>query len=589
MSTNLDKIRASLSNRRDVQQGLAAAAKIAKQKLDGLELWRGTEYQEEAIRTDASEILIQGGTRSGKSMVAAVMVASYLRNKPIHFRDGTTWNMREPTWVNRPVTVWLCGNLLSHIGATIHRLLFRSAFDMVRDKDTGLWRAWQPGRIPGDDLIPPNERSPAPPLIPKSEIVTEVWENKAANEFRSMTMKDGSMAYAWGSGGEVKKGDPVNLIFIDETLQQSTHYPEYLSRLSDRKGRIIWATYPYMGTPALLDLRRRCDLQQDEFSQGTRKKRNARAYVFNGMESPFVDDEEKAKRAEGWSDAEYRARALGEFISDTISCYPSFDRKYHVVDYGLGSPLNDKVTEAMRKVNWSVPADWCVDLVLDPGTARPALLWCAIPPIEFWDEGEPYYIVYREMAIQRLDATEMARRAKAAEPGRNYMRFIGDSKAGLQVSMGQSWSVFDQYSREFVKVGLQCQVTGTMFLRGETNWVTRSMKLRKWMQPRACGRPQLRIVIHQCPSLVRQLEDTVKSVTKEDVMDKVASGQIHDQMDCIEYWAGFDPRFEYPKKLSTGPVDPGQAMFDNDKKYLDGIFKQSKKADAKGPIVLGIP
>jgi hypothetical protein len=280
---------------------------------------------------------------------------------------------------------------------------------------------------------------------------------------------------------------------------------------------------------------------------------------------------------------------LGEFISDTISCYPSFDRKYHVVDYGLGSPLNDKVTEAMRKVNWSVPADWCVDLVLDPGTARPALLWCAIPPIEFWDEGEPYYIVYREMAIQRLDATEMARRAKAAEPGRNYMRFIGDSKAGLQVSMGQSWSVFDQYSREFVKVGLQCQVTGTMFLRGETNWVTRSMKLRKWMQPRACGRPQLRIVIHQCPSLVRQLEDTVKSVTKEDVMDKVAPGQIHDQMDCIEYWAGFDPRFEYPKKLSTGPVDPGQAMFDNDKKYLDGIFKQSKKADAKGPIVLGIP
>ena len=167
------------------------------------------------------------------------------------------------------------------------------------------------------------------------------------------------------------------------------------------------------------------------------------------------------------------------------------------------------------------------------------------------------------------------------------MRFIGDSKAGLQISMGQSWSVFDQYSREFVKVGLQCQVTGTMFLRGETNWVTRSMKVRKWMQTRGCGRPQLRIVGHQCPALVRQLEDTVKSVTKEDVMDKVAPGQIHDQMDCLEYWAGFDPRFEYPRKQSA-IVDPGQAMWDADRKFLDGIFKQNKKTD-KGPIVLGLP
>lgn len=70
-------------------------------------------------------------------------------------------------------------------------------------------------------------------------------------------------------------------------------------------------------------------------------------------------------------------------------------------------------------------------------------------------------------------------------------------------------------------------------------------------------------------------------------MDKVAPGQVHDQMDCIEYWAGFDPKFEYPKKL-TAPSDPGQAMFDSDKKFLEGIFKQNKKPD-QGKIILGIP
>jgi hypothetical protein len=31
------------------------------------------------------------------------------------------------------------------------------------------------------------------------------------------------------------------------------------------------------------------------------------------------------------------------------------------------------------------------------------------------------------------------------------------------------------------------------------------------------------------------------------------------------------------------------AMFENDNKFLNGIFKLNKKADAKGPIVLGIP
>lgn len=535
MSDDLvSRIRSSLTQRREVQQGLAAAAKVAKQKLDALEIFRPTDYQEAVVTSTASEILVRGGTRSGKSVIVAAIVASYLRNKPIIFADGSKHDMREPAWRDRPTTTWLIGLQLNHVGQTLYRLLCRpGAFDMVRDKTTGLWRAWQPGRFPEDFDIPADQRKPAPAFIPSSEIIKESWSNKAAHEFSSLQMRDGSMVYAFASSGEVKKGDPCSLIWIDETIQFSDHFAEFQSRLSDRKGRIFWSSYPYMKTPALLALYRRAVQQKEEFDRGERTKLDVQEFGFIGSKSPFVDAEEKRKRVEGWSEAEYRARDLGEFSQDDVAAYPEFDRRYHCVDYGEGHPLNDKVTEAMRKLNWNVPADWCVDLILDPGTARPALLWCAIPPKEFWDEGEPYFIVFREMAIPRIAAGEMARRAKMADPGRRYMRFIGDSKAGLQVSMGQVWSVFSTYSVEFVKHGLFCQVSKDMFLRGETNWVTRSLKLRKWMVGRSCGRPQLRVVPHMCPALVKQLEEVVKKVSKEDVLDRLEDGQIHDQLDCF--------------------------------------------------------
>jgi hypothetical protein len=91
-----------------------------------------------------------------------------------------------------------------------------------------------------------------------------------------------------------------------------------------------------------------------------------------------------------------------------------------------------------------------------------------------------------------------------------------------------------------------------------------------------------------CPTLVKQLETTVKQVAKEAVLDKLAPGQVHDVLDTCEYYAGFEPTFLSPP---PGPAisDPGQAMFDSDKKFLDGIFKLNKKNDTRGPIVLGMP
>tara|TARA_R110000868_G_scaffold192531_1_gene437076 strand:+ start:151 stop:426 length:276 start_codon:yes stop_codon:yes gene_type:complete len=90
-----------------------------------------------------------------------------------------------------------------------------------------------------------------------------------------------------------------------------------------------------------------------------------------------------------------------------------------------------------------------------------------------------------------------------------------------------------------------------------------------------------------CPALVKQLEETLKKVSKEDVQDKLAEGQVHDSLDCAEYYAGFDPTFLTPPK-SKGTKDAGTLLFESDKKTLEGIF-QKNATTAKGPIILGLP
>jgi len=121
-----------------LSDALKAAARLVRLNNDALELFRPTKYQEPVAMTKASECLVQGGTRSGKSTIVAAMVAAYARNKPIIFADGTKHDIREKAWASRSTTVWLIGLQLNHIGQTLYRLLRKpGAFDCVRDPLTG--------------------------------------------------------------------------------------------------------------------------------------------------------------------------------------------------------------------------------------------------------------------------------------------------------------------------------------------------------------------------------------------------------------------------------------------------------------------
>lgn len=568
-------------------QALQAAARLVQRSNDGLELFRPTAYQEPVVLSKATEHLVQGGTRSGKSTIVAAIIAAYARNRQIVFSDGSRHDIRERAWANRQVIVWLVGLQLNHIGQTLYRLLRKpGAYDCVKDPVTGKLRAWQPGVVPGDDKIGPEGRVPAPPLIPDEEVLDETWENKAEHKLTSMTLRNGSVIYAYASTAKVKRGDPVNILWIDEEIQFSEYYAEWQSRLSDRKGRMYWTSWPDLKTPALLRLCDRAKTQAREVARRERTAADVVRFVFVGSNSPFIDKEEIRKRSEGWSEAERMARDLGEFPTGGILAYPEFNEELHVVEYSEDSGLNDRVTEVMRRLNGTVPDDWPVDLILDPGTTSPAVLWCAIPTPDYWDGGLPYYVVYREMNIPRVDARDMAVRIRAVEPTRTYARFIIDKKAGAQTPMGFAWKVSQQYSQEFRAVGVRNLMTGFEFMPSEHVWAVRTLKLRAWMRGRLeCPRPQLRIFARQCPKLLEQLKSIRKTIRRDEVQDKIAEGQVHDVLDTLEYWAGSDPTF---RLINPGARDsPGLRMFEEDARFWQGL--SGVRSTDRQMITLGAP
>lgn len=577
--------------KQDLQTSLKAAAQIQSKRMRALSMFRPFTYQDAFLFCEASEVLVQGGTRSGKSTIVAVCIAAYALNLPVHTSFGFPVHMRPLRYRNDEEVgeIWIVGKQTNH-ARTIYRLLFEPGlFAMVRDKDTHQWRALQPGVIPGDDKIPEEEWRPSPPLINPAEVEFG-WESKKEKMWKTAKLKNGFTLCYYPSSGEPKRGDPVHRIWIDEEIEGDIdYYSELQSRLSDKRGRIWWSSWPSMKCPALIALHYRIQTEDAKLLSGEKKKPDVARFQYKGSANPVIDENEKRKRSEGWTEAERRARDEGDFITDTILTYPEFDRSMHTVFYGDGNPMNDKVTEALRGNSWTPPPDWCCYFVLDPGTQKVGGLWIAIPPPTFWPHpDEPYHIVYREKT-GRFNADALALHVKNADPGRLYHGFIIDGKAGDQTPMGAAWKVSQNYSRAFSEHGLRCTQSGDMFIPGSPVWITRSMKLRELFCANREGRPRFRIITHMCPELVRQLESNVRVVQREAVLDKPAPGQVMDLLVCAEYYASVSPKYVRPPSGGRALDTPSYRAWEKEESDWISRVGNREQNPSTRTVVCGIP
>lgn len=567
------------------QLNISAIAEVARRRNDSLKLFRPLLTQEDYFLSEASEVLSKGGNRTGKSLCTAVKFAAIARDVPITFADGSHHDMRLPHQKGRPLTMWVVGLQLNHIGQTIYRLLFEpGAFNIIRDEHTRRWRAYEPLT----DRHRRDECRGAFPLIPDTEIKSIGWVKPSLKEFAVIELMNGTKIYAFASTSDVKQGDPVDIIWIDESIAQPGHYDEWQARISDRSGRIFWSTMPRPDVGPLIRINQRAIDQQIEIAEGIRKKADVESYTFRLSQNSHIDDEEKRKRREGWASEDVRRqREDGDFVFDSLLLYPHFGVAIHSA-WDQTPETDDKLGATLRANNGVPPEDWTRELILDPGTAKPGVLFGAIPPEEFWVAGNPYYVVYDEIYTPRLDAESLAEKIKARSNDYVFHRFIIDGKAGQQKAMSYSMTVQQNYSQAFAKRGLLCETSGSGFIPGDPNWETRSHALERWMHMRPCGRPQLRIVVDRCRNLVAQLQSnvrkTIKGIDGQPIpLEKPADNQLDDLRVCLEYWASRFPKYVRPSARILGESQGTRAYKDLQKMFAKTSPDHQKSVNM-GPV-----
>lgn len=562
--------------------------KLAADLEDGLKMLRligpdiDPEYNDQVglAKLTTNEQGAISTNRSGKSTVCAAKIAAAARNVPLLAWNGEQIDCRLPHQKGRPLTIWVIGLQLNHIGQTIFRLLFQEgAFRMIDDEDTGAWRAWRPWSK--SDAARESRTRPGPPLIPPSEIDHDSWEweSKAGKQVAGVKLKNGTQFYFYASTADVKMGDPVDVIWIDEAIKYSAHYPEWMMRLTDYRGWLLWSTMFRAGVPALAGLLERAEVQQEELQRGEREKLTAKCIFFTQKGNPFLPKERIAENREfleSLGEEELAMRADGGIRFDNTLIYPFFSKRTHAAIppmNSLGEPLDhaewDNLAHVLKDLNGIPPKDWTHELIIDPGAQKPAVLFCAVPPSHWrdsrgkewflWaDAKTPFYVCYDEIYGKRYalrgakDSLVQAIVLKVR--GVRFRRFIMDMQAGRQTPLTGGMTVAQQYSQAFMEAGLESEDTGNHFVAGSPDFPARKEVVTGWMQIHGCGKPLLRVVTQNCPNLVWQLSRNQLAMDGDVVVNKEARRERNDLRVDLEYWASRSPRYVRVEQTYRNPA-----------------------------------
>lgn len=485
---------------------------------------------------------------SGKSTSAAVEFASAATKIPLRDSENNEIPFRYPT--DRPLVMWVIGYDLDHLSRNIYRLLFQEgAFKLIKDLETGETRAWRPW-IP-EELARKKETFNAPPLIPERFIDDFAWENKAQRVFKVCRLINGTEIRAFSSMGKEPQGDQCDCVWIDEDVENDKLIMESTARLLDRGGCMFWSAFPKSKNEALRKL-------SYEAADCNPLAPTCTETVLRMSDNPFLDQKTLQDFLAGLSDEERRSRDFGEFCDDLVAMFPTFDTKIHGI---RSAELEmDAIDRAIREGGLEPPHDWTRYLVLDPGHARPAVLFLAVPPPQFDLKRQPTLVAYDEIAVPRIDAAETARLIAQRTRGQSFEAFIIDGHAGRQTSMGRGETTQQFYSEEFEKYKLRSRSTLNGFIQGSDNVSAGLDCIREFLHINADGRSRLRVVAEKCPNLCKQMELYKKTITNNIVQDKPANNQVDDLVDCLRYGTAFNPQYRKPEK-SFANYSPAYRQF----------------------------
>jgi hypothetical protein len=505
-----------------------AITEAAKRKIEALRLYEPSPFQERFHECGAKEVGLIAGNQVGKSLAAFVELARAIAGCDPYDK-----------YPKKDGIAVVLGLDEAHIGRVIHSYLFRSGrFRIIRDKETQEWRAWHPW----EEEDRADETKPAPPLLPPRLIKKIAWRKRASYVFDSVEFHNGWILYAMSSKGEPAGGFQLDIGMIDEDIERPDWYDELIARTSMRDGRIIWSALPLNKNDALCNLVDRAESEKENEDPNSVV---IRATVYDNIYMPPSAREENIRIWKSKGEEEYRKRALGEMVIDSVLMYPTFSKDVHSC---VNDDPRNKLQEFLKDTMGMPGKDWCLYAVVDPGFSVCATTFWAVPPP---DEFGDFRVLY-DMAYQKQCTAEMwgeMMRTKCS--GRRFQGFIIDAHGGRIRSIGSGITPQRQYEGELEKHRIECIETGHHFMAGSDDIQGREGKLRQWLNVRADGTPTMYVVTQRCDKVVwefgRFRRKVVNGVIQEDGNRR---GYCHAVETC-EYAAAHGLEYHKPPKASV--------------------------------------
>lgn len=530
----------AISQMKDVQ------AELAERRLEALRLYVPMPRQEEFHKCIASERLVIGGNRSGKSACSFV-------------EDARAATGQDPygKYPKENGNLVIIGKNWQHIGMVVYPMLFKAgAFKIIRDKTSGAWRAFNPALLGDQDRRA--QAKLAPPLIPPRMIKDISWVQKNAGYLNKVELVNGWTIYCFSSEGEPPQGFQADLVHIDEDINNERWVGEMQARLADRKGRFVWSAMPWSKNDALLGLCERAEKVENDENPIIKK------FVLRFLDNAHIDPEEQKKSIERWSALgmdELRMRAEGEFTTESALMYPTFNASVHMVQR---SDLPDG----------QIPADWTRYVGIDPGHSVMATLFLAVPP------DEKFWLVYDELYIRNCNALIWGEQFCTKALEQNIYTGIMDMHGGALRDLGSGRLPHELYSEELKKRKFRFQLTNTSFIPGSDDIQARTALVRQALHIRGDGTTKLKFLDGACPNLVRELKRYRKKTTTVNgqvyVTDEPQTrGEVH-ACQVLEYLCAHEPRYHKPPK-TYGPTP-----------WWVGYLDRKKKRESEGShVILG--
>ena len=507
-------------------------AERSRRRLESLRLYEPLPFQERFHSSKAKEVLLQAGNQVGKSLAAFVEDARAATGQDPHGKYP------------KENGVMVClGMDEGHIGRVIHKYLFRAgSFKIIKDLVTHEWRSWHPWDE--DDWARREESKPAPPLIPPRYIKNFAWKKRAQHVFEICELHNGWTIYAMGSKGEPTQGFQADLVHIDEDLERPEWYDEMIARLSMRDGKIRWSALPHSKNDALINLSERAE---DESKDKDPSTIVIRATIFD---NPFMPEQVKQENIKRWrkrGEDEYRKRALGEMVTDSILMYPAFSKDLH------GAIRHSQPRTQVQKIitdNKGVPPhDWCRYMVVDPGHAVCAVTFHAVPPPQIGSQT----VVYDELYIQQCTATKFGEYVGMKAKGQSFQSFIIDAHGGRLRDIGSGLLPRRQYSSELEKRRVYSVETGFNFIPGSDDVSGREIKMREWLSIKSDGSPKMLILTEKCPNLCREFSRFKKKIVNGYVQDEGNRRANCHAIETLEYAVAHGLKYVKPKSNIVNP------------------------------------